>query len=130
MILNYKIIGTALAAFALSVVIITGCFFITADASERALNLAILVTGYAIGWVIGVLATPYGSGEEQRFAGYKQAISAFVGGYLISKLDSTLVNVLSWNTLQSNIAAYRLFSFTSAILISLLITFVFRRYAR
>jgi len=97
MMLNYKIIGSSLAAFALSLVIIVGCFYVTSDASEQALNLTIIVTGYAIGWVLGVLATPYTSGEEHRFAGYKQAISAFVGGYFLSKIDGTLVTILSWS---------------------------------
>ena len=130
MALNYKIIGSTLAASLLSVVIIVCSFYIGAGANEKALNLTILVSGYALGWVIGILATPYGPSEEDRFSGYKQAISAFVGGYIISKIDNTLVNALSWENLHNTLAAFRLFSFVGAFTISLIITFVYRRYAR
>jgi len=128
--LNYKILGSTIAAFCLSIVIIVCSFYIGSGINDKAFNLIIIIAGYTIGWFTGILASPYGLSEENRFSEYKKAISAFVGGYILSKIDNTLVNVLSWENLKNIVSAFRLFSFVASFLISLIITFVYRRYAR
>ena len=54
------------------------------DFGDVALNLALIVLGSSLGWLIGIFLSPYDGGEEERFSGYASAISAFVSGYLNS----------------------------------------------
>ncbi len=53
--LNYKIIGSTIAAIALGVIILILCFFIGTDSKTIALNIATLVLGISVGWLIGIL---------------------------------------------------------------------------
>jgi uncharacterized membrane protein YqaE (UPF0057 family) len=54
------------------------------------LNLLICLLGFIIGWILGTLASPYSKTESTQFLSLSQAISAFISGYLISKLDRFL----------------------------------------
>jgi hypothetical protein len=51
-------------------------------------SLAWLFTalGLATGWTTGILFAPYQS-EKDRFREYIKLVSAFVGGYIVSKVD-------------------------------------------
>lgn len=128
--MNYKIVGSTAAAFVLNLILIIACFFISENIQERSINISVLVLGLALGWLIGVLATPYKGKEEDRFIGYKQAISAFLGGYIISKADNTLAQILSWETLQDPVAGFRVIAFSASFLLAMLLTYVYRAYAR
>lgn len=54
------------------------------------INILICLLGALIGWIAGILISPYTSTESTRFITLSQAISAFVSGFLISKLDRFL----------------------------------------
>ena len=128
--MNYKIIGSTVVALALKLILFVSCFYVSTTPQSIAINISILVAGFSLGWLIAVLATPYGPREESRFSGYWQAISAFVGGYLISKIDGSLASALSWETLQEPVSGFRVVAFSSGFLLSMLLTYVYRSYAK
>jgi hypothetical protein len=77
-------IGYVLGSAAL-VVIFLAAFF--AAESMMTLNLLIVVTGGLIGWAVGMLMTPVSPTEKKHFPEYGKAISTFLSGYLVAKLD-------------------------------------------
>ena len=64
-------------------------FRITSKENEHDvhLNLSLLIFGATLGWLVGILISPYSEGEEKMFATYAGAISAFISGYFIAKFD-------------------------------------------
>src|SRR5882724_2471310 len=52
-----------------------------------AVNILLCILGGLTGWIAGILVTPLNSLETAHFLSLGQAISAFVSGYLVSKLD-------------------------------------------
>lgn len=127
--MNYKIVGSTLSAAALTISLVVLCFYVSESPSAVAMSLTILISGISIGWFVAVLASPYRS-EEDKFLGYKQAISAFLGGYILSKIDSSLAAILSWDTLQNLESGFRVILFASGFILSMIVTYVFRTYAR
>jgi hypothetical protein len=74
----------------------------------RALNIAVLVFGASTGWLAGILLSPYDPKEERAFPRYAAAASAFASGYLVSKVDRVLEDLLKPEFLFSSVAGFRL----------------------
>ena len=128
--MNYKIIGSTAAALVLGITLFGLSFFVGQGTEVRALNLAVLVLGAATGWLVGVLVSPYNVREAQAFPKYAATVSAFASGYLVSKLDRVLEEILKPESLFSPIMGFRVIAGIAAFAIALLITYVYRAYAR
>ena len=71
--------------FLLSILIVC---VLAAEDQRDFLNLFVLAaTGGALGWVIGIVATPQSSDESRVFGEYKTAIVGFLSGFAASKLS-------------------------------------------
>lgn len=86
----FSVIFTNLFAIAFGLVIGWLCFAIDADPLQRILNALIAILGGLLGWALGMFFAPYNKEEESRFSTIGQTVSAFVTGYVISKLDRFL----------------------------------------
>jgi fructose-specific phosphotransferase system IIC component len=62
------------------------------------------------------------------FGEYGKAVSAFISGYLVSKLDKLVEMILSPTTLQVPVASFRLVGSTSCFVTAMLITYVIGAY--
>lgn len=96
----------------------------------RTLNVLVAITGMVLGWVIGVVITPYSANEESRFAGYARAFSVFASGYLVGKIDAGVSALFNPDLWASNaFLAFRVLLFVCSVLVGLLISFMYRQYA-
>ena len=93
-------------------------------------NLLICLLGFIIGWILGTLASPYTKTESAQFLSLSQAISAFISGYLISKLDRFL-EIALFNK-ETGEAQYLAWSqaglFAACLLVTSLVVFINRTY--
>jgi hypothetical protein len=117
-------IGYALGALAALALLWASFEFASADSR---LNVVLLISGGLIGWVVGMLMTPW-AGEKDQFSVYGTALATFVGGYLVAKLDK--VFELSFRERGDVDAGFigRLLLFVSGLALGLLFTFVWRSY--
>jgi hypothetical protein len=95
-------------------------------------DIAILcaLLGTSIGWLIGTMLSPFG-GEARQFESFGKVISAFVTGFLVSKVD-TIFSLLSkdeYHNLITNGIVIReiLIGVTSGI-IAMMFVFISRQY--
>ena len=91
-------------------------------------NFLLCLLGALIGWGVGILATPLNQAESARFVTLGQAVSAFLTGYVVSKLDRFLEGALFSKEGIQLAAWQRLGLFTASLLTSLIISFVWRSY--
>jgi len=96
---------------------------------DRSVNLVILVLGVCVGWLLGILLSPYDAGEEQRFEQYAGAFSVFASGYLLGKVDRVIGHLLSPEVLLSPLVGFRVASFTCMTIFGMVLTFAIRKYA-
>ena len=127
--MNWKMVGTCTSASVCLLALVALCFLIRVNLQDAYLNLALLVLGLIIGWVVGILSAPYTKKEESQFAAYLKAASVFVSGYLLAKIDNLVSKILSPEVLMMPIAAFRFIAFLAAILLAALITRAFRVYS-
>ncbi|GGN06722.1 hypothetical protein GCM10010967_47570 [Dyadobacter beijingensis] len=86
---EYSIKQKATWAFALAY-LLTVLYVIVVVAENRvdvAKTVMICISGVALGWVSGILISPSSERESARFTKAGQVVSAFISGWLFTKID-------------------------------------------
>ena len=97
--------------------------------AEWWLNLLPCMLGGVIGWCVGMFLSPLTRHETIQFSAYGKAVSAFVTGFVIAKLEILLPGSLTAQVVATPAFLGRLFLFAITFGIGLQFTFVARRYA-
>ena len=98
------------------------------DVSPRQLNLVILIAGGLVGWVVGMLITPVSPKEQAIFSETGRALSTFVAGYLVAKIDRIFDIAMKRDENANGLFVGRLLMFVSAFALGALATFVWRSF--
>jgi len=83
----FSVIFTNLFAIAFGACIAWLCILLSSDAQQQVLNFLIALMGALVGWALGMFFAPYNDKEAARFSSIGQAVSAFISGYAVSKVD-------------------------------------------
>jgi hypothetical protein len=86
--------------------------------------------GLAAGWAVGILLAPYQS-EQERFREYAKFVSAFITGYLVSKLDRIFdlwLDPEHGPLVLHSIVAHRMMICITSFLLAAVSTYVARKY--
>jgi hypothetical protein len=126
--MNYKIWGSCASAGLLGLTIVVLSFYIGAP-SATPLNIAVIVIGAAVGWLLGFVMSPYSKKEKDRFTVYASMFGVFASGYLVSKADKVLEKIFDPDFLLDSVHGFRTLAFVTALILGLVVTFVFREYA-
>lgn len=126
--MNYKLIGSATTGLVLGGTVTYLSFALGEDFKASALNLLIVVLGLALGWLLGILLSPYSGTEEKMFSEYAKAFGVFASGYLVGKVDKVIEELFQPDFILDSIHGFRVMAFVAALIIGLLVTFIFRRY--
>jgi hypothetical protein len=100
------------------------------DRSAVPMNLTVAAMGFAVGWLLGILLSPYSNNEQTRFTTYASAFGVFASGYLLGKTDKVLETILDPTFILDSVHGFRLLAFSTALILGLIVTFMFRQYAR
>lgn len=126
--LSSKMQIALVAAVVLSASLITLSFLIKNRSEDRWINLACIALGLTLGWLFGTYVSPYGKGEELRFTEYAAAVSAFVSGYLIAKIDALITALFRPEFVLQPVVGFRVIATLCTFVISLLVTYMGRVY--
>jgi hypothetical protein len=107
----------------------TLCWLVGDTTESHYMNLAIFVLGWAVGWLAGTLVAPYDPGETTLFMRLSKAISAFVSGYLVAKIDDLTKAVLAPEFLLQPLNGFRAMMFFSVAIVVTIVVFFARRYS-
>lgn len=95
--------------------------------SETVFTVLLILFGGALGWLFGVVVSPYTKDEESRFSKYAGAVSVFASGYLTAKIDPLVDKILHPDFIDTS-SIVRILMFFTAFLVSLLWTHASRSY--
>jgi hypothetical protein len=127
----FSIIFTNLFAIVFAILIAWLCLLVSNDPADRVLNVLLAMIGALLGWAFGMFFAPYDKKERARFSSIGQAVSAFVSGYVISKLDRFLeVTMFGSDKLPITITWVRIGLLSSSLLLIMLLVFSNRSYFR
>ena len=130
--LNYKIIGSTLSAMVLfgTLLLCANSSAIAPNETEFVLHVSFMVVGATIGWIIGILSSPYGEKEKEQFSTIVKGVTVFFSGYALAKVDPIITELLKPEAFLQPVVAFRAIAFLTSFLLAMLITFVYRKYAR
>jgi uncharacterized membrane protein YeaQ/YmgE (transglycosylase-associated protein family) len=126
----FSVISTNIFSILFALVISWLCFQISSEPLEQVFNILLAITGALVGWALGMFFAPYTDAEKARFSSIGQAVSAFVSGYVISKLDRFLEASMFANDVPVTITWVRLGLVFCSMLLVLLTVFSNRAYFR
>jgi hypothetical protein len=96
---------------------------------SRSANRLAALLGALCGWIIGIAFAPFSDAEKTQFAAISSAVSAFLSGYVVSKVDRFIESVLFPVNAQSRESWNRVGIFVAALLLGSVTVFVNRLYA-
>ena len=80
--------------------------------------------------LVGTVTSPYDKTEEVKFESHLKTLSVLFSGYLLGKLDSLITKILSIDMIiGSQLGSFRLLLFMVSLITSVLITYIYRKYA-
>jgi len=84
---KWNVITSAAIASALYLLLIAFLFLYTSNSTLRAKLMLAGVVGGVLGWVAGILASPF-STEKDEFTSISKLVYGFVSGWLVNKIDA------------------------------------------
>ena len=105
-----------------------GCLVVKNDFQDVFINLSLIGLALVVGWITGIILTPYNPKEREAFSGYMRAISVFISGYLLGKIDPLVTNIFGLHFYEDRLQAFRMIVFLAEFLIALVVTFTYRQY--
>jgi len=76
-----------LSGLILGVLFFGGCVYYALHPVGAYLNVLFCLFGGASGWFAGILISPKTQIQKEEFGSYGKAISAFLSGFVVAKLD-------------------------------------------
>jgi hypothetical protein len=92
------------------------------------INILILLTSGVIGWIVGILITPTTRNERTQFSEYGKALSTFVTGFLLAKVDKVFELTVTKAGDVNEVLLGQLMLSASAFALGILLTFIWRKY--
>jgi hypothetical protein len=129
--MNYKLLGSSATAACLAgtLLYLAVDFKAGTTVPPLTLNVMVVLLGLAFGWLFGILLSPYSEDEKNKFSEYAKAFGVFASGYLVGKTDKVVEELFKPEFILDSVHGFRVMAFVSAFLISMITTFIFRRYS-
>jgi hypothetical protein len=89
----------------------------------------ICIAGCILGWVIGMISSPYNEEDKSKLNNFSKLIGTFLSGYILSKFDKVIETIVNPTTLLSQLVGLRVLLFICFFGIMWVVVFAFRRYS-
>ena len=106
-------------------------FYVAPGTADVVLNIAILAASVVVGWLMGTLLSPGTLREQGQFGTATKAISTFISGYLLAKIDNVLNAIFAPKMLlesTSVLPAFRMAMALSGVVGMALVIYIMRVY--
>ena len=121
-----------IAASSFAIILYVGALWLAFRFQEKPhdlpINLALILVGSCVGWLAGILVTPY-EGQQDQFSKYAAGVGLFVSGYLVSKVDAAIVHVLKPEVLFTPMVGFRVLLTIGSIALALVLASSIRFYS-
>ena len=93
------------------------------------ITLLICCLGFILGWIIGIITTPYNAKDGESITKFSKIVGSFLTGYVLSKTDKIFERVFKEDYILSMQVGGRLLFFLCFFGLAWIVVFVYRLYA-
>ena len=97
---------------------------------EIPITIISCISGAVLGWIIGIITTPYDNDDKDKIGNFTKTIGAFLSGYVLSKFDKVLEEAFKPKILLTDLVGSRLLLALTCFGLTWIVVFVFRTYTR
>jgi len=131
---NKDIVGAGSASIVFFIFLFIASFVMGSTNVQFVMNLLWVIFGCTLGWLIGLIISPYNKDEQSEFSTYSKAFVAAVSGYMVSKFDKVIEHYVD-HLVQDNfafddVARFRITGAFISFVATMLLTHAGRRYWR
>lgn len=127
--LNYKLKTTAFAALFFGIALAILAYKIGPESNVYPITYLICLAGCILGWLIGMLTSPYNLEDENKLGKFSKLIGTFLSGYILSKFDRVIEEIINPGSMLTPIIGLRVLLFVCFFCLIWIVVFVFRQYA-
>ena len=124
----WTLITSNTSAFLIGIALLWLAYQLGIDGHAYLVNWVICLFGAVIGWGVGLMSSPSSERESAKFSGVTKTVSAFLSGYILSKLDPLIQTVLQSDQFFQESVLVRIAFFLSAFCLSMVIVYINRVY--
>src|ERR1041385_2980265 len=124
---KWNVITSTVIAGVLYVLLIAFLFLYPTNSTLRAELMLAGVVGSVLGWVAGILASPF-SGEKEEFSSINKLVYGFVSGWLVNKIDALFASSDAAKGAVNQVTWIFIAYIAASFLIAVAITYIARSY--
>ena len=120
---------TAISAAFFAIALIVFAYKIGPESNVYPVTYLICLAGCILGWLIGMLTSPYNLEDENKLGKFSKLIGTFLSGYILSKFDRVIENIINPTSMLIPLIGLRVLLFGCFFCLMWIVVFVFRQYA-
>ena len=101
-------------------------WLLSEDVPQRIATTGGILFGIALGWLFGVFLSPYDERDQLAFTRAGKAVTAFLSGYALAKVDRLVDAMLAPALVTQLVPGFRALAFGSSFIVALILTYLFR----
>jgi uncharacterized membrane protein len=125
---NYNLLATAVSGAIVGTALIVMAYLVGEDRSIYPTTYIICICGYILGWIVAIISTPMNKTDEDKIGRFTKITGTFLTGYLLSKFDKILENILDPVKVFSSIAGVRILLFICCFGLTFIMVYYYREY--
>jgi uncharacterized membrane protein YeaQ/YmgE (transglycosylase-associated protein family) len=124
---NYNLLATVISGVIIGAALIVLAYIVGPDRSVYPITYLICICGYLLGWIVAIVSTPMNKRDEDGLGKFTKMIGTFLGGYVLSKCDKLIENLVDPSQATPMIGA-RVILFICCFALTFILVFYYREY--
>jgi MFS family permease len=126
---NWRLISSYIIGAAILIAMIIAAFVFPPQKQDRWMSLMLLIGGISVGWIIGIIMSPYTAGEKTKFESYMKAVASFLSGYVVAHLNDLIKHIMKTEFLGNPLHLFQLILLLASFCVSVVLVYYTREYA-
>jgi hypothetical protein len=125
---GYNLLATVVSGFIIGTALIVLAYIVNPDKAVYPITYLICICGYILGWVTAIISTPMNKKDEDGIGKFTKMIGTFLSGYILSKSDKLIENLVDPAQIFVPLTGARLLLFVCCFGLTFILVFYYREY--
>lgn len=125
---NYNLRATMISGVVVGLALIILAYLVGPGHDQYPITYIICISGYILGWIVAIISTPMNEIDKDKIGRFTGLVGSFLSGYLLSKLDKVIEEILNPDQIFTYLIGARVLLFICCFGITFILVFYYRQY--